>query len=599
MLRINKFTPTDELRKYIAEHYRRAVDARSEQVEVHYPRWEDQYRGIPAEKVRDIPWHNSSNLVVPVSRMFIDTFVARTLNVVFATKPLIQVYGAPKELAEGVEAYLNLKAIQDWGFYELSRGALYRGNKHGTAMVKTPWVTKMVNQFTEQGPREVITYDGPAPSHVAFDDWFVYPITAEKMDDVLIKFHVMRYPEEAARRKVRDMKWAITPDQLDAALQMPQDAKRIQEESRAGVDDYDYRELKAVECYLEWKVQGDYYRVVVVYEPENETILEAYFDPFPAQCKTFHAYRPFPRDDMFPGESACQILGVLQEEISTIHNDRRNLSTLAAAPQFIVKDGARVPNASTNFYPGKTWVVDEMDDMKIEHIRASYQEMLGEEQQAFMLGEKVFGVGGLMMGHSQGQMGKGGVYNAAGTIAVMSESNQRQNTNIRDFRLFLGEVAKDCFILQKNLNPMDPTLEQLPQGLRQQAQQALSLPDDQWARVIFDVRMSDSAANREIEKANVLTMANVVSQFISQSQGLVNMMYSQNPVLQQLGVGAAQMGYSSMRTLLKEFDMNDLVEDLPNVSETFRAVQQQQHSQGGGMGQAGGPPQQPGMGPVG
>src|SRR5690349_1023191 len=102
-----------ELQTFLGDHWDRANSARKTQLE-NYSNWEKNYRAIPAEAIRNVPWYKSSNMVVPVIRIFLDTFVARTLNIVFSTQPLLTPKGFPRELREALEAYLTQKALFEW-----------------------------------------------------------------------------------------------------------------------------------------------------------------------------------------------------------------------------------------------------------------------------------------------------------------------------------------------------------------------------------------------------------------------------------------------------------------------------------------------------
>lgn len=593
---------------YLSLHWRRAEDARSQETEQFYKKWDQQYRAIPAKRERSFPWPNASNFVVPIIRMYVDTFVARTLNVVFKTRPLVAVSGYPAEVREALEEYLNLKCRQDWNVYELARGILMRGNKYGTALTKVFWRDRQVNSpmmmFAEDGEQKLesvpmVKYSGPWADHIAFDDWFIYPITANTMEDVEIMFHRLRYPEEVARRMADE--WGLDEDQLNAALKYPSDAKRQQEQRSAGLDDGEYREVSVIECHFEWEVQGTRFRCIAMYEPETKTLIDFQINSYPPHIELFHAYRPFPRDDVFPGESMCEILSQGQEEVSQIHNERRNLSVMTSAPLILKKEGARIPGQGNNvFYPGKVYTVEDMDDFDIRTIGGNYQDMIAEENHSLSLADRVSGISAGMQAASQGNMGKGGVYNTQGTMAVMAEGNQRQDTNIKDFRLCLGGIIKAMFALQREMDPQDPAIMQLPEKMRPLVMQAMEISTpDQIARSVFEVQVSDAAMNSEARKANLMTMANTLSQFSQQQQQLASIAInnSMNPVLRKIAFDTLSMQHGIARALLNEFDLHGMIDDIPDAKRAI-AESQSQAGPGGGPAQ-GQPPGAGGMGPAG
>ena len=571
----------DELTDHLALHWKRAYDGRAHEVEFLYKLRDKAYRAVPNQKTRNFPWPNASNIVVPIIRMYTDTFVARTLNAVFNTRPLVTIQGYPAALRDALEAYVNLKCRQDWEVYELARGILNRGNKYGTSLTKVFWREEMVNvpQFMDDKVEALpaVKYSGPWADHIAFDDWFVYPLTANSVAQVEIFFHRLRYPEEVAYRMARpdengEKKLDLTEEQVKAALKQPDDVKREQEQRETGVGDSDYREMHLIECHHRWKVGGSEYHCISTFEPVSKQVVDFKVSQYPPQIDLFHAYRPFPRDDVFQGESMYEILGQGQEEVSTIHNDRRNLSVMASAPLVLMKEGVRVPNASTPFYPGKVYRLEDMDDFRVEKIGGNYQEMMAEENQALALMDRVSGISAGMQAASQGGLGKGGVYNAQGTMAVMSEGNQRQDTNMKDFRESLGGIIKAMFALQARFDPQDPAIEQLPEEMRPLVMEAMRMTTpEQLARSIFEVNISDAAMNREVRKSSMMTMANALSQFAGQQQQLATVVANQqtHPALRQIASETITMQHGMMKAMLSAFDLHGIVDTLPNAQRAL------------------------------
>src|SRR5579872_5137510 len=377
-----------ELETYLLDHFRRAEDSRKAQLDDKYRAWQAIYDGIPFEKTRNQPWYKSSNFVVKLVQIYADTFLARTLNILFATKPLYTINGFPREMREGLEYYFNMKAVRDWKHYALAKQMIHSGNKNGTAPLKTVWHTwdkYIVEPGEKPGDgtvgKQIITYDGPLTRVIPFDDWNCYPITANSLDDVLIKFHKQRYVEAQVRRKIDTGKWKFTniehPETterqaidglLKGALFIPDDAKRKEEQENAGFDYLNLQELQAVECHLDYPTTNDpdrYYSIVALIIPKINKLVDVWYDEY-AKVEKFALYRPFPREDLIFGQSIAEKLDQSQEEASCIHNDRRNNATLANSVMFKVRAGSQgTPNASTNFYPGKVWTLEDLDDFDV------------------------------------------------------------------------------------------------------------------------------------------------------------------------------------------------------------------------------------------
>lgn len=577
-----------QLEQYLKDHWDRAVASRSEQIDHKHAVWQRNYEAIPAQSRRETPWPGASNFVVPLIRMYVDTFVARTLNIIFATRPLFTLDFLKADVRDSSELYFNRKAIHDWDYYTLTRGLMQRGAKNGTAVTKTTFeVVEEISVVAEGEEQTITTYDGPLTSVIPFEDFYVYPITAETLKQCTIKFHRIRYVEEEAIAMLD--KWQVDETFVQASLEMPTDIKRDQEQNDAGVYDPWLREMHVVECHLKFDLDntGKRYSIIALLEPKQGKLIDVYYHPYVRNLELFNEYKPLPREDMFFGEAWAQILMQAQEEASTIHNDRRNNSYIANAPIFKRKSGSLLPNPSTEWYPGKVWDLDAMDDFEVVMVGRNYNDMLAEENHIFMLAERIIGIGAVQQGNASGMMGKRGIYNASGTLAVLSESNQRQDTNIRDVRQVLGAIARTAFTLQSTYGADDPIIEMFPGKMADQIREGLASANPaQLSRAFFEIKASDAGANKEVHKANMLQMAQIIGQYGQMVPSLTTTILStQNPVLQQLLSETASMHHRMAKQLLRAFDEYDSAEFLPDIVGALERGASQAQAGGGGAPQ--------------
>lgn len=592
----------EDLKKYLCEMWKRAVDGRSSQVDGDYARWAKVYAGTPIEKERTVPFYKASNLVVPLTRIYIDTFVARTLNIIYATDPIYVVDGLPKDMQEGWEHYINRKAMYNWNHYKLTRALCFRGPKNGSVVLKNVWSDVQASSMTVDDSGKAVDetysiFNGPETRPIPFEDFYVYPTVAEDgsgsaipWKDVLIKFHRIRYPEETAKMMIDKGDWEIPDtDEVEKFLQAPRDIKQTNQADDAGVFDSSYKEMEVVECHLDWALTADKYKmysIVAVIHPRTETLLDVYFNPYPKNLATFTDYRPYPREGLWYGESLCEILGVLQEEVSVIHNDRRNNSFIANAVVFKRKNGSLLPNPSTNWYPGKVFDLESMDDLDTMTIGTQYsQDMIPQEDYDFGLADKLSGIGETMQGTSKGQQGSGGAYNTMGTLSVISEGNQRQDTNIRDVREVLASLVDTCSRMQSRWGKDDPFIATLDPKYQEGVRGALAIFADRTkSHVRHQVRASNAGANSEVRKASLLQMSQVIGQY----GGFIQQMAPQllnpqiNPGMKAVLTDIINMQAWMAKRLSREFGESELVELLPDVDTINGAGAQGQSTPGGG-----------------
>ncbi len=577
-----------EITRYLSEHWKRAREARAGQVDSDYDKWEKMWTAKPREKTRSLPWPGASNLVVPVVRMHGEAFIARTLGMVFGTHRLVKAIGYPTDVAEPLEIYLNYKALYQWKMWEFAKEFMTAGVKTGTAVSKTVWERESVIDVMPgaggavREEEEVVLKNGPGSRVVPFDDLYVYPITAQRAEDVLIWFHRARYVGEQVRERCESGRWSWPWETeqvelgrqrrgLKSFLRKPADVKRDNEQAAAKVIDPLLDELHVIECHFRYPLGGKYYDLIALYVEDLDQYIDLYFNPYPRNMKCFDDYRPAPRESLFFGESWCEILSTFQEEASTIHNDRRNNSYLSNAPMFKRKSGSLIPQVASKAYPGKVWDLESMDDFEVMMVGRNYDDMLQQEGWTLQLAERLTGLNAIQQGQAQGVNGKRGVYSSQGTMAILSESNDRQGVNIRDFRQSLSAVLKKAFVMQAKWGADDPCLEYFPPAEREQIQKAIEYVQSNQDRVHmspFEIRTSTAAMNKEIDRQNLMQMAGVLNNYYGQVQQLSQMLL--NPEMKNPGLVAIatdtlkSMRYMAKR-LLRAFDEIDPEGVLPDA----------------------------------
>lgn len=570
-----------ELCSYLIDKWDRAVRARSEQVDSDYARWSKAYKGVPLERERTIPFYKSSNFVVKLIRIYVDTFVARTLNIIFATRPLYTVAGLPRDVKEAWEYYLNAKALDAWSHYKLAHRICDYGARNGSVVAKTVYTVNSSIEVNATGPdkveeQEVISFEGPMTKVIPFEDWYVYPFSAQDWDDVVVKFHRIRFPEEFAREQLNQGKWTLQQP-LSNYLRHPRDTKKTEAQSDAGITDSHYQEFTAVECHLRYATSNDptkLYDIVATIHPDTQELIDLYYNPYPRNLNVFNDYRPFPQEDVWYGESMCEILSQSQEEASVIHNDRRNNSFIANTVTFKRRSGSLVPNPSTNWYPGKVWDLEDLDDLEVMTVGAQYPDMIQQEDYVFRQADQLSGIGETMRGTSEGQQGARGVYNTMGTLSVMAEGNQRQDTNIKVVRDSLSQLADTCSRMQARFGADDPFISTLPAPMQPLVQQAFEIfNSDRYRLIKHDVAASNAGVNSQVERASLLQ----ISQVLGQYGGLIQQLLPQviggqlNPQMTAMLMDIISMQSSMAKRLLNAFGEPDLVEALPDVNRILSA----------------------------
>jgi hypothetical protein len=591
---------------YLYDKFWQSVTARTNQVDQKYLKWIKNYDAQPKEATRTTPFFGASNFMPQLIRMHTDILSARLTGLIFSAKPMWK----PKAFSREVP-HDWLEALADWmeyltfyrlGLFEQIDQTISRMIKTGTVVLKAPWVEESV--FLGGERERVLRSEGVKVAPIPFDDFFPYPLNVGSLADVRIKFHRIRLTKEDVEfRKASNLWDSAACDQL---LQSPEDPSKRPAESQkatsAGVQlTVDTaRPFTAVESWLEYPITNDSsksFRIVVVFNPllrSEKGLLRHYFNYYSDGSDPFIDFRYMPREDFFFGYSMPEVLEQSQEEQAHVHNSRRDTSLITNIPGWKKKKYAQV-NPAAEWYPGKVWELENLDDLEVVQFQPTYNSMLEEEKQVESLAERYSGISPPMQGFGAGVLsGKRGIYNSGGTLALLAEGNRRLDIYIKRFRHSFHLLGRCLFSSHRDFNgekELQRWSKQVSEGQAQQAQflrQVFELKDEEGQHgLYFDIGASDASANREIDRTSLLLMANTMAGYyrqIVEMAGMLAQVPEQHP-MRALILAILDGAKDLNNRLLFAFDIGDRSRILPDVQKILGGQSQ-------GRPQ---PPQQTGM----
>lgn len=517
---LSKTAETD-MKTYLRRTIRSLKQGSRELFETKVPRWRKSYEAQPAEQVREFPWHNASNLVVPIIAIHADTLLARVMAAVLKTQPLwvARLLGThPDEMQQfrtAIELFLQYVGIEpeELDLFRVYQEWFGETIRLGTSVVKVPWI-KDVQETIIAGdtPGSIehfpeVKYKGPRPEKLRFEDFLISP-TAKTIEGARFKAHILRLQredlEERSFRKDYDPK-AVTEVLKSPDRTSPRNSEQMQQ-SDAGarvVSGYGFAEWDVYECHFKYRVPGiGYTKLMVWYHESTDTLLRAFYYYYPTEL--FIGARLFYRDDFWYGYGFCEMLENFQEEISTIHNQRRDNMTVCNTqiwrvdPDSPLHKGYRIfPSA---MLPAAK---DEIEGMTSGSVSPM---AIDEERLSLELAEKRSGVSNPMQGFGAGTMSKRGVYSAMGTLSLLQEGNTRTDLNVTDIRyshtkvgrVVLSEYAE--FGIGDRASQFGSLGEKLSMALEFYKNRKIALP----------VYASTASVNREVEKQNDLMLTGIM-----------------------------------------------------------------------------------------
>jgi hypothetical protein len=523
------------LKRYIRD---RVISLREGLTQLHgntgVVKWRKMYEAVPAEETREFPWHNASNLIVPVVGIHTDTLLARVLSATLKMKPFwaVAMLGdylktAPDGIRDALEEFLAYVALEpeELDLYRVEREWFAEIIKLGTGVVKTPWIKDVIDIMAPAGDGsggsswgEKVVYEGPRPEKLRYED-FKYPVYHSSLETMNFKYHVAHLQrdvlEERAFMGIYD-KRAVTamlasPDRTSPGYVQTQNEQSAKVSTIPG---YGFAEWDVCECHFKYKVDASHItRVIVWYHEKTDQILRSYYHYYPGDI--FVAGRLFYRDDMFPGMGFAETLGTFQEELSQIHNDRRNNSTIANSKVFRVDPDSKL-NAGFRFYPS-AMVPAKKDEIEALDMGTPVQGEIDSERLSMDLAERRSGVSPPMQGQGAGTNTKRGIYTAMGTLSVMQEGNTRTDLNITDIRYAHTKLGRLVSKLYATFG-----LGDRKEMFGERGQQIQAALDAMMAgRMALSITAATSSVNKEIEKQNDLMLIGVSERYNQSIMGML------------------------------------------------------------------------------
>jgi len=497
-------------------------------------KWRKMYEAVPAEEEREFPWHGASNLVVPVVGIHTDTLLARVLSATLKMKPFwaVRLLGdyaktAPSGIRDIIEEFLGYVALEpeELDLYRVEREWFAEIIKLGTGIVKTPWLKDVIDVMAPAGDGsgtyswgQKIVYEGPRPEKLRYED-FKYPVYNSTMESMNFKYHVVHLQrdqlEERAFRNVYDkavVKHMMTmPDRTSPSYTQTQNE---QSAKVATIPGYGFAEWDVCECHFKYKVDESHIaRVIVWYHEKTNQILRSYYHYYPGDI--FVAGRLFYRDDMFPGMGFAETLGTFQEELSSIHNNRRDNQTIANLKAFRVDPDSPL-NKGYRIYPG-AMLPAKKDELEALDMGTPVQGEIDSERQTMDLAERRSGVSPPMQGQGAGTNTKRGIYTAMGTLSVMQEGNTRTDLNITDIRYAhtkLGRLISKLYA-SFGIGEREVMFGERGKQIKEALDAMLS------GKMALAITAATSSVNREIEKQNDLMLMGVSERYHQYVTGML------------------------------------------------------------------------------
>ena len=543
-------------------------------------KWNAAYEARPREEIRQFPFQNASNLIIPLVAIHTDTLHAQLMAAIFKTNPIVatKVFGTSNEaidkMREAYQEYMEFVCNEpkELDLYRVYNEGFKSGIKLGTVTFKTSW-EEVVRDFYIPGGdgsgsmKDFVAetvFEGPRPEKIPFT-CFLIPPAAKSIESADFKAHrrvMTKYElEDRKFRKVYDKKAVekilaspdrTTPDIVVKELQSNLGIEQKPSEYNAEWDIY--------ECHLSFHFEGQTItpRMIVTYHDKTDTILRVMYDNL--RDEWFVGGRLLARDDLYFGYGYAETLYQFQEGASETYNGFRDNQTVANTRVWRVNPDSKL-NEGYRIYPSAKLPAEKDEIEPMAHGDLS-QINIQDLQLLLDLAERRSGVSPPQQGFGAGTMhGRRGVYSAMGTLALIQEGNSRKDLIVSDMRdvhtrlmrlvtRLFGEFGGDSKFQEKRLAKFGTKGILIKAAIDKILAGEIALP----------VYASTASVNLEVEKQNDLMLQGVLErhyQAIAQMLGAISGVMTP-PQVKDYFMHVIKASNSLTKTLLRNFGHSDV-----------------------------------------
>jgi hypothetical protein len=589
-----------EISKWVYEQ----LEVRQKQLENRHrhkvPEWRRLASGKPREENKSWPFENCSNLVHPIIGESSDELSARVVQLIWAVAPIIKYsyFSKPEDAAGANHNSKKARLLEqfiDYVAYEPNELDLYRVENlwfHDSTDIGTAWVCvapeKRVEAihmgYDDVGKRNKfensVLYEGPKVLNLRDED-VGYDPDANTPEDSTIMYRKCSLNRRDLQERVffGHYKKAEVEKILSKPDRYGPGEVRKRENARKGVvatEDRILAEWDVFECYFYWYVGKRKYRLIAWFHKETKTMLNQVFNFIPENQIPLIRTRLSLGEHGMNGRGFADMGSYFQDEISTTKNQRNDATTWGMLGLNRLSPANRNVDKNMRVFPGATLPFGANE---FEHINVGSPDMgqlsMANEQAMIQQARERFGVGPPVGGAGAGTANKKGQFGSMGTMAVLQESNSRNNHRTSDFR---HSHVKLIGLLTDMYGAMGLGRKGSLFGLDDKLlDEALS--DFLERKVRVPIRATTASANREVTKQNELLL----------SQALDAYMKSMSSAIQAIENAALPAHYKKwlketakgkvalMQQIIRDFQLSDQPEEYaPNIDFPEEPAQPQQ-----------------------
>lgn len=349
--------------------------------------WRRQREAVPASPVKNVPWPNASNAVVPLTMSNTNGIYAKIKSFVKARNPRVMgtAYNQKEKLLADVAAEV-LNFFNNSPFHvnlaDKEADMLYDWISIGNQIMEWRWIDKRVKVRKAEGFVEKVVRRGPELVIHPIEDVLVRVSSRDDIQSMPMIGFRHRYfgyeiksmgqkgffdPEAVERVLGFETRDEVSENDLKIDQRMGFEPKY--ESSRTEAASYDL-----VQARVKYDTDGDgeLEDLIVWIHVESEEILRVDYNPVGFRLITNGKYFPVPHK--FYAIGLGKISYDMQEEVDTYHNLRVDTQKMSASGGIIRRRGTEMFNKGRVIQPGFEFVTD---DPRADYVQWNFPDVTG------------------------------------------------------------------------------------------------------------------------------------------------------------------------------------------------------------------------------
>lgn len=505
-------------------------------------RLKEKHRMKFPEWPKDFPIANSSQLTLPLIKLAVNSLGSRLYQTVMAADPLVSVRTKDPDFADYAfmeEEFLDLYSEEKLKAADILDDVITEAITLGTSIVEVT-TAKHNRLLAEYDPltqqynlKDTEIFNGPIWYHIPIADFWIRPAFTDiqsapwcgkELRLSWSQIKDMAYNGEFDDSKIDNI-WRHRVDEAN----VPETQKK--DEEIEAFEPHDRDEFSVFELAVRWATDrtGLDNELLLYWHHESQTLLRCKFNTFKKGRRPWVKYGYIRHPHRFYNEGLAELVEQLQEEISTIHNQRIDNATIANLQIILVAKLIKGLSPGDRLWTGKiVKVQDVAKDVGTLRLGEIYPNTVTSEQMTMQYFREITGASETATGQSQPVTRT----TATAQLALLEELNRRFDKILKGFRRSIKEqytFTRDLFS-QTGTNGLAEKWLGRDRGL--QFEQYLALPEESVAGAVkLQVTATRSTVNREVEFQSQLALFNLVIQMAGQVIPLVQQLPETQPHL--------------------------------------------------------------------